>query len=79
MFWTLVWNRSLINNFLICLGKTNPVKNVAPQIKQQAIGPTHCNSSMETEGLISMFNFLKGIYNSIAGRVGPQIEAPNCT
>ena len=32
---------------------------------------------METEGLISMLNILKGIYNSIAIKVGPQIGPPN--
>ena len=26
-----------------------------------------------------MFNFLKNIYNSIAGGAGPQIEAPSCS
>ena len=26
-----------------------------------------------------MFNFLKNIYNSMAGGAGPQIEAPSCS
>ena len=44
---------------------------------KEATSCRHFESLIETEGLISMFNFLKNIYNSMAGGAGPQIEDPS--